>query len=229
MLIVAQEWPGPQYPWWAALCALCPKRWQLPQDRPVYLRGGTGPMPAPRWRKWAFLLDSREGLQAQMPPTPLPPPTHQPLAPPVSETPRDQDPGAQLMVAHRHTDTLPPGSRPGKVERRRDVPRFHPTGPPGGAPTTRSAAKPRPSSLAPPDSARPTLFQPRETAQASTHAPAQASPHQEGPAPRVPPVAPIVTEREMKRVDAQGGTRKAPRDPQEAPMETDSEPVARDR
>jgi len=40
MLIIAPEWPGPQYPWWAALCALCPKRWQLPQDRPVYLRGG---------------------------------------------------------------------------------------------------------------------------------------------------------------------------------------------
>jgi len=40
MLIIAPEWPGPQYPWWAALCALCPKRWQLPHDRPLYLRGG---------------------------------------------------------------------------------------------------------------------------------------------------------------------------------------------
>jgi len=40
MLVIAPEWPGPQYPWWGALCALCPKRWQLPQDRPVYLRGG---------------------------------------------------------------------------------------------------------------------------------------------------------------------------------------------
>jgi len=26
ILIIAPEWPGPQYPWWAALCALCPKR-----------------------------------------------------------------------------------------------------------------------------------------------------------------------------------------------------------
>jgi len=39
MLIIAPEGPGPQYPWLATLCALCPKRWQLPQDRPVYLRG----------------------------------------------------------------------------------------------------------------------------------------------------------------------------------------------
>jgi len=30
MLIIAPEWPGPQYPWWTTLCALCPRRWQLP-------------------------------------------------------------------------------------------------------------------------------------------------------------------------------------------------------
>jgi len=81
MLVIAPEWPGPQYPWLAALCALCPKRWELPQDRPVYLPGGTDPMPASRWRTWAFLLDSREGLQAQMPTPALPLPTHQPSAP----------------------------------------------------------------------------------------------------------------------------------------------------
>jgi len=72
MLTIVQKWPDPQYPWWAALCALCPKRWHLPQDRPLYLRGGTDLMPAPRLRTWAFLLDSREGSQAQMPP-PHPP------------------------------------------------------------------------------------------------------------------------------------------------------------
>jgi len=94
LLVIAPEWPGPQYPWLAALCALCPNRWQLPHDRPVYIRGGTDLMPAPRWRTWAFVLDSREGSQTRMPPPPLPQPTHQPLAPPVSETPWDRDPGA---------------------------------------------------------------------------------------------------------------------------------------
>ena len=59
MLIVAPEWGGPGYPWWAALCALCPRRWCFPEGRPVYLCGGTELMPAPRWRTWAFLLDSR--------------------------------------------------------------------------------------------------------------------------------------------------------------------------
>jgi len=57
MLIIAPEWAGPRYPWCAALCALCPKRWQ---DRPLYLRGGTDTMPAPTWLTWAFLQDSRE-------------------------------------------------------------------------------------------------------------------------------------------------------------------------
>jgi len=59
MLVVAPEWGGPGYPWLAALCALCPRRWCFPEGRPVYLRGGTELMPAPRWRIWAFLLDSR--------------------------------------------------------------------------------------------------------------------------------------------------------------------------
>jgi len=72
MLVIAPEWPNPQYPWSAALCALCPKRWQLPQDRPVYLRGCTDLMPATRWRTWAFLLDSREGAHTRMPPRPPP-------------------------------------------------------------------------------------------------------------------------------------------------------------
>jgi len=71
MLVIAPDWPGPQYPWWAALCALCPRRWQLPQYRSVYLQGGTDLMPAPRWQTWA-LLESREGAQANMPPPPPP-------------------------------------------------------------------------------------------------------------------------------------------------------------
>jgi len=41
MLIVAPEWLGPKYPWWTTLCALCPRRWQLPHDWPIHLRGGT--------------------------------------------------------------------------------------------------------------------------------------------------------------------------------------------
>jgi len=59
MLVVGPDWGGPGYPWWAALCALCPRRWCSPECRPVYLRGGTELMPTPRWRNWAFLLDSR--------------------------------------------------------------------------------------------------------------------------------------------------------------------------
>jgi len=39
MLIVAPEWPGPQYLGWTTLCALCPRRWQLPQDPPLYVWG----------------------------------------------------------------------------------------------------------------------------------------------------------------------------------------------
>jgi len=80
MLIISPEWPGPQYPWWTTLCALCPRRWQLPQDRPLYLRGGMDLIPSPRWRAWAFLLDSREGSQARMP-TSAPPILPQTLAP----------------------------------------------------------------------------------------------------------------------------------------------------
>jgi len=33
MLVVAPEWSGPGYPWWTALCALCPKRWCFPEGR----------------------------------------------------------------------------------------------------------------------------------------------------------------------------------------------------
>jgi len=62
-LILAPEYPGPQYSWWAAVRTLCPKRWQLPQDRALYLRGGgTDLMPAHKWRTWNF-LDSPQGSQ----------------------------------------------------------------------------------------------------------------------------------------------------------------------
>jgi len=50
MLVVAPEWTGPGYPWWSALCALCPKKWCFPDGRAVYLRECTVLMPAPRWR-----------------------------------------------------------------------------------------------------------------------------------------------------------------------------------
>jgi len=117
-------------------------------------------MPAPKWRTWAFLLDSRSGSHGQPVPAPSPPVGE--LQP--QEEPRGLDTSAQLVAAHRHTDSLPLGSKPGKTERRRDVPCFHPTGPTGGTPATRSAAKLRPSSLGPPASARRTLFRPREAA-----------------------------------------------------------------
>jgi len=52
MLVISPECPGPQYPWWASLCARCPNRWFLPQDRPIYLRVGSDLMPAPKWRTW---------------------------------------------------------------------------------------------------------------------------------------------------------------------------------
>jgi len=63
MLVIAPEWPGPQYPWWASLCGLCPNRWCLQRDRPIY-PGGSDLVPAPKWRIWAFMLDSRSGSQA---------------------------------------------------------------------------------------------------------------------------------------------------------------------
>jgi len=47
MLIVDPEWSGPGCPWWAPLCALCPRRWCFPEGRPVYLRGGTDLVPDP--------------------------------------------------------------------------------------------------------------------------------------------------------------------------------------
>jgi len=120
MLIVSPEWAGSGYLWWPALCALCPKRWCFPEGRPVYLRGGTDLVPAPRWRTWAFLLDSRP---AQMPGHPTSPPAVAPpmllVGPPPQPlgAPPAQDPGADLMVAHRHTDTLPLGNRQGKRPR----------------------------------------------------------------------------------------------------------------
>jgi len=145
MLVVTPKWSGPGYPWWTALCALCPRRWCFPEGRPVYLRGGTDLMPAPRRRTWAFLLDSRPQQQLGLAP---PPPTVTlavtPVGPPPGIAPPDRDPGAQLMTAHRHTDTLPLGSRPRKSDRRRGVQRFDHT----------SGARPRPHSLPPPHPSR---------------------------------------------------------------------------
>jgi len=167
MLVIAPEWSGPGYPWWKALCALCPKRWCFPEGRPVYLRGGTDLVPAPRWRTWAFLLDSRPPQQLGLAP---PPPTVAlavtPAGPsPPRVAPLDQDPGAQLMAAHRHTETLPLGSRPGKSDKRRGVQRFDPT----------SGARPRPHSLGPP-LAGPFLPRPVRQATTLTHIRTMADP-----------------------------------------------------
>jgi len=212
MQVIAPEWPGPQYPWWAALCALCPKRWQLPQDRSVYLRGGRGSDVSPQVVNMGLPSGLPGGVtELHAPTTPADSPPN--VGPPASEAPRAADPGAQLMTAHRHTDTLPLGSRPGKVERKRDVQRFHPTGPPVSAPTTRSTAKPRHSSLGPPTSARRTLFHPRGAAQSSSDAPAEAGPPSEGPAPRDPLAIPMATDPDPVRGDMQGDTGEAPRAP----------------
>jgi len=78
MLIIAPEWPGPQYPWWTALCALCPRRWQLPLDRPLYLRGGTDLMPAHRRRTWCWTLG--RVLRRRRPR----PPPHSAAGPPIT-------------------------------------------------------------------------------------------------------------------------------------------------
>jgi len=50
MLIIALEWSGLQSPGRAASCALCPKRWHLPKDGPIYLREGTDLMPLAEWQ-----------------------------------------------------------------------------------------------------------------------------------------------------------------------------------
>jgi len=48
-----------------------------------------------------------------------PPPRVDPVVTPQrQETSQGQDPGAQRMAAHRHTDTLPLGNHPGKTENR---------------------------------------------------------------------------------------------------------------
>jgi len=129
------------------------------------------------------------------------------------------------MTAHRHTDTLPLWRRPGKVERRRAVQRFHPTGTPVNAPITRSATMQRPSSLGPPNPARRLLFNLRGAAQSSSEAPAQAGPPLEVPAPRGPQAVPMAAGPEPVHGEVPGDTVEAPRDLPDAPMETDLEPT----
>jgi len=150
MPVVATEWSGPGYPWWTALCALCPKRWCFPEGRPVYLRGGTDVVPAPRWRTWAFLLDSRPPKQLGLAPTP---PTMTlavtPVGPPTTGGAPGPGPGC---AAHGDPQA------PVKSEKRRGVQRFDPT----------SEARPRPHSLAPPF-AGPFLPRPATHATTPTH------------------------------------------------------------
>jgi len=74
----------------------------------VYLRGSTDLMPAPRWRTWAFLLDSREGAQANMLPPP-PPILPQTSTRRVSEAPRAAYPNLRILDLYRLSSTsLPP-------------------------------------------------------------------------------------------------------------------------
>jgi len=108
----------------------------------------------------------------------MPPPT--PPILPQTSAPRMSE--GQLMTAHRHKDTLPLGSRPGKVGHRRDVQRFHPTGTPANAPATRPVTKPRPSSLGPPNPARRSLFDKGERRN-----PARTPRHRRGLPRRSPP------------------------------------------
>jgi len=86
------------------------------------------------------------------PTTPSPAQTSNAAPPPVLEAPRGRERGAKLIAAHRQTDTV-------TLECRRDVQRFHPTGPTVGAPAIRSASSPRPSSMGP---------QPRRVGNSST-------------------------------------------------------------
>jgi len=198
----------------------------------VYLRGGSILSPAPRWKTWAFLLGSSP-LPQPGPTAPLCPP------PPTRGTPLGHDPGAQVMTAHRHTDTLPRGSM------RREVQRFEPT----------TGTRPRPSSLDPPPVAsllRLPLARPAATpSQARTvPAPADGAPNTSanpGPQPQVgvpdavgAPVArtpatdqsdkgpahdasrpPPPVEAPLQRSTA----RASPRDHLEGPMQTDPDPL----
>jgi len=77
----------------------------------------------------------------------------------------------------------------------------------------------------PPTSARRALFNQQGAAQSRSDAPAQAVPPQEVPAPRGPQALSMATDPETVRGDVQGYTGEAPRDPPEAPMETDLEPT----
>jgi len=128
---------------------LVPQRWQLPQDRPQYILGGGGwhgPDSSTQVEDVglpARLTGGVAGANAPSSPSPAQPSNAGP--PNAGGTP------GPWRQAHGHpTDTLPLGSRPGKVERRRDVLRFHPTEPRVGASDTRSTAKPRPFSMPPP-------------------------------------------------------------------------------
>jgi len=92
------------------------------------------------------------------------------------EATRGLDPVAQLMTAHRHTDALPLGGRPGKTERRRGAPRFNHTCVP---------TKPRPSSMGS-SSANRELFRTREPPQDQSDGPAEMDYPPGDPAPRFP-------------------------------------------
>jgi len=71
-LIIAQEWPGPQYPWWYAQGALSGgSSHRTGQSASV----GHGPDARPQVAEIGLLTGLSEGTQAQMPHRPLPRPT----------------------------------------------------------------------------------------------------------------------------------------------------------
>jgi len=69
MLVIAPEWPGPQYPWWAALCAL-------------YLRGVHGSDASPQVEDMGLPARPPGGVTATHAPT-TPAPSHSPTVGPL--------------------------------------------------------------------------------------------------------------------------------------------------
>jgi len=135
-------------------------------------------MPAPKWRTWAFLLDSRSGAQGQQ---------SLPLPCKWGSLTRKRKPGVWTRARNswRPTDTraaCPKGTDPRKRSAggmcTASIQRAHPWAPPQPGPQP----NPAPPRWAPPESASRGLFNPQVAAQARPDAPAQAGLHR-----RIPP------------------------------------------
>jgi len=72
MLVIARSGPAPNTRGGLRCVPCVPDGGSSRRTGPCTSGGGTDLMPAPRWRTWAFLLDSREGAQASMLPPPAP-------------------------------------------------------------------------------------------------------------------------------------------------------------